>query len=122
MSFLWYTFKVVDLEKSLKFYTEVVGLKVQRKFSASPTTEIVFLGDEDGTHVELIFDRENKAKLEYPDHMSMGFAVDDIQEKMAEVSQKGFAVHSGPFKPNPHVEFFFVLDPNGMKVQFVKQG
>ncbi|QSX09351.1 VOC family protein [Alkalibacter rhizosphaerae] len=122
MSFLWYTFKVVNMEKSVKFYTDIVGLKEQRRFNPSPTTEIVFLGDEEGTKVELIFDRTNKARLEYPDHMSMGFSIDDIEEKIKEVSQKGYAVHSGPIKPNANTEFFFVLDPNGMKVQFVKEG
>jgi lactoylglutathione lyase len=122
MSFLWFTFKVVNIEKAVKFYQDVVGLEVQRRIDASPTMEIVFMGNEEGTKVELIFDRTNRDKLEYPDHMSIGFSVDNIQEKMAEVSQKGYAVHSGPFRPNSHTEFFFVLDPNGLRVQFVKEG
>lgn len=29
-------------------------------------------------------------------------------------------VHSGPFQPNPSVSFFYILDPNGLKIQFVE--
>lgn len=122
MNFLWFTFQVSNIEKSIRFYKDVVGLEVQRHIEPSPTMEIVFLGDENCTKVELIYNMESKAKLEYPETMSIGFAVDDIKEKMAEVSHKGYAVHSGPIKPNPNTEFFYVLDPDGMKVQFVKEG
>lgn len=120
--FLWFTYKVINMEKSIQFYQEVVGLEIQRQFTASPTMEIVFLGDKEGTKVELILDRTNEVHLEYPEHMSLGFAVDSIEEKIKEVSQKGVAVHSGPFRPGVNTEFFYVLDPNGMKIQFVKEG
>lgn len=120
--FLWVTFKVINMEKSVQFYKDVVGLEIQRQFTASPTMEIVFLGDQDGTKVELIFDRDNEVQLGYPEHLSLGFAVDNIEEKIKEVSQKGVAVHSGPFRPGVNTEFFYVVDPNGLKIQFVKEG
>jgi lactoylglutathione lyase len=33
---------------------------------------------------------------------------------------KGIPVESGPVQPNPHVKFFFIKDPNGMKIQLVE--
>lgn len=121
MSFLWFRFKVSSMEKSIQFYKDVVGLEIQRQSAPSPTTEVIFMGDEHSMMLELVHDMENREKLEYPEHMSIGFAVDDIKEKMAEVSQMGYAVVKGPIKPNPTTEFFFVKDPNGMMVQFVKE-
>jgi len=35
------------------------------------------------------------------------------------VKEKGIDIHSGPFQPNPHIKYFFVMDPNGLKIQFV---
>ena len=39
---------------------------------------------------------------------------------MTSMKEKGIPIHSGPFQPNPHARFFFVLDPNGLKIQFVE--
>ncbi|NLK05931.1 MAG: VOC family protein, partial [Spirochaetales bacterium] len=30
-------------------------------------------------------------------------------------------IYAGPFSPNPYVRFFYILDPNGVKIQFVEQ-
>ncbi|MFP4199505.1 MAG: VOC family protein [Halanaerobium sp.] len=34
MSYLWTTIKVKNLEESIEFYQQIVGLKLQRKFEA----------------------------------------------------------------------------------------
>ncbi len=32
----------------------------------------------------------------------------------------GIPVLAGPFQPNPSIRFFYVHDPNGLRVQFVQ--
>lgn len=118
MKFCWSTLIVKNLEESLKFYTEVVGLKVDRRFNAGPGTEIVFLGNGE-TKIELISNGSGKPTSVGPD-ISWGFEVASIDDMMKLVEGKGIAIHSGPFSPNPHTRFFYVLDPNGMKIQFVE--
>jgi lactoylglutathione lyase len=44
MTFLWTTISVRKMEESLKFYQEVVGLPLNRRFEAGPGMEISFLG------------------------------------------------------------------------------
>ena len=51
MKFVWVTMMVSDLEKTQKFYEEIVGLKPMRKLKTDDNTEIVFLGDGD-TQIE----------------------------------------------------------------------
>ena len=36
------------------------------------------------------------------------------------LKEKHIAVHSGPFQPNPHIKFAYVLDPNGIRIQLVE--
>jgi len=36
------------------------------------------------------------------------------------VKEKGIDIESGPIQPNPQTKFFFVLDPNGYRIQFVE--
>ncbi len=118
MKFCWSTIKVRDMEESLKFYQEIVGLSLNRRFDAGPGREIAFLGEGE-TQIELISDENNKA-INIGEDISLGFEVSSIEEKMKYVKDKGIDIHSGPIKPNPHVQFFYVVDPNGLKIQFVE--
>jgi lactoylglutathione lyase len=118
MKFLWCSIHVRDLEKSLRFYQEIVGLNVLNRFGAAPGPQFVFL-DGEGSQVELICDgRETPPALGAD--ISLGFEVQSLDEKMAFVREKGVPVESGPFQPNPHVRFFFVKDPDGLSIQFVE--
>jgi lactoylglutathione lyase len=109
---------VRDMEESLKFYQEVVGLTLDRKFKAGPEVEISFLGDGE-TKVELICNNQIKDVI-FGESISLGFEVNSIDEMMTFVKERGITIHSGPFQPNPNTKFFFAIDPNGLKIQFVE--
>lgn len=119
MEFCWSTLKVRNMEESLKFYCDIVGLSISRRFKAGPSTEIVFLGKGE-TKVELICDGNNTDINVGPD-ISWGFLTESVDKMMEFVKEKGIAIESGPFQPNPATRFFYVLDPNGLKIQFVEQ-
>jgi lactoylglutathione lyase len=119
MAFLWATLTVKDMEESLKFYQDIVGLPLVRRFSAGPAGEIAFLGDGD-TKVELICNDQTK-EVNIGSEISLGFGVDSADEKIEFLGKEGIELHSGPFSPNPHVKYFFILDPNGLKIQFVEE-
>jgi lactoylglutathione lyase len=118
MKFCWCTIQVRNLEESLKFYQGIVGLTVNRRFGAPSGTEIAFLGSGD-TEIELLCNAENK-ELAAGQNISLGFEVKSVEDMMAFVKEQGIALHSGPFMPNSHIRFFYVLDPNGVKIQFVE--
>lgn len=109
---------VKNLNESLNFYNEIVGLKVNRRFNAGPGVEIAFLGDGE-TKIELICNKSSK-EVSYGDSISLGFEVSSVDEMMSFVKEKGISIQSGPFQPNLHTKFFYVLDPNGLKIQFVQ--
>jgi lactoylglutathione lyase len=118
MKFCWTTLMVKDLDESIKFYKEIVGLEVNRRFNAGPEMEIAFLGDGE-TKVELMCNKAIKA-VDLGQDISLGFEVTTLDEIMDLVKEKGIEIHSGPFQPNPHIKFFNILDPNGLKIQFVE--
>jgi lactoylglutathione lyase len=116
MRFLWCTINVKDIEASLQFYEQIVGLPVTRRFG-EPGAQLAFLGDGE-TKIELI---QGKAAPAKGGGVSIGFQVDSLEDKMAFVQAHGVPVHSGPFAPSPRTRFFFVADPDGVLVQFVEQ-
>lgn len=117
MKFCWCTLIVKDLEESIEFYTEIVGLHLNRKIQAGPGVEIAFLGVGE-TEVELMTS-PNKREPDLGKDISIGFEIDSVDKKMSELSGKGIAIN-GPFSPNPHIKFFYIQDPNGLKIQFVE--
>ncbi len=118
MKFCWSTLLVKNMEESLIFYQEIIGLPLNRRFPAGPGVEIAFLGDGE-TKIELVCNDAHK-ECSVGQSISWGFEVKSLDEMMDVMKQKGIAIHSGPHQPNPHIRFFHVLDPNGMNIQFVE--
>jgi len=118
MKFCWSTIKVKNMEESLSFYQEVMGLTLNKRFGAGPGVEIAFLGDGE-TKIELMSNEASK-EVNIGQDISLGFEVNSVDEMIAFVKGKGVDIHSGPFQPNPHMKFFFVTDPNGLKIQFAE--
>ncbi len=118
MKFCWSTLKVNNMDESLSFYQEIVGLEVNRRFEAGPGVEIVFLGDGE-TKVELICDKNSK-EVNLGQDISLGFEVNSVDDMIKFVKEKGISAKEDAFEPNPHVKFFYVMDPNGLKIQFVE--
>ena len=118
MKFCWCTITVKNMEQSLRFYNELVGLPLSHRHAAGPGTEIAFLGDGE-TQIELICHAGQPAQGG-PEGISIGFTVPSVEEMMALLQEKGVAIESGPIQPNPHIRFFFVRDPDGVNVQFVE--
>lgn len=118
MKFCWCTIAVMNMEESLRFYQEIVGLSINRRYKAGPGTEISFLGEGE-TEVELICDSNRKAPSN-TDGISIGFEVESVDKMVAFIKEKGIEIVREPVQPNPHIKFFFVKDPDGVNVQFVE--
>ena len=118
MKFCWSTLMVKNLNDSIAFYEEVIGLNVKRRFQAGPDTEIAFLGEGE-TQVELIEGKEKNEISVGPD-ISWGFQVESLEEMMELLKMKGIEIIEGPYSPNPLTSFIYILDPNGLKIQLVE--
>jgi lactoylglutathione lyase len=121
MKFLWTTIYVKNLEESIAFYSDLVGLQVLQRFPAGPGTEIAFLGNgaDNETLVELMEDSSKNAPV-YGESISIGFAVDSAEAMLDTVRGKNIPVHNGPFE-TPGFKFFCIKDPNGFNVQFFEK-
>lgn len=120
MKFCWVTLNVKDMEKSLEFYQHVVGLSVHRTMDPMPGTTIAFLGFAEGdTEVELIRNEKNNAP-EYGKDISLGFEVESVDRQVELLKTQGVTDILGPFEPSPVIKFIYVVDPNGVKIQFVE--
>jgi lactoylglutathione lyase len=119
MKFLWTTILVNNMDESLEFYEEIVGIKLVDRFPAGPGMEISFLGEGE-TKVELICNEKLK-ELDAGSRVTLGFKVESLEEKINFIKGKGIKIITGPIQPNPSIKYFIIKDPNGIKIQFAEQ-
>lgn len=117
LSLNWITLRVQDLEVSLHFYHKILGLPIERRFE-SRGKQIVMLGTEGQPKIELIQGSGSALKPECG--VSVGFEVESLEEAMENLTLQGIPVARGPITPNPHLRFFYVLDPDGFEVQLAE--
>lgn len=88
-------FNVIDLEKSLKFYEEALGLKeVRRKEAADGSFILVYLGDGETPHqLELTWLRDwEKDSYNLGDNeFHLAFEVDDMEAAHKKHEEMGIA-------------------------------
>jgi lactoylglutathione lyase len=117
--------RVVDLERSIRFYTEVLGMKVIRRKDYPEgkfTLAFVGYGDESGGAViELTHNWETKSYELGNAFGHIAVAVPDAYKACEEVAAKGGKVTrpAGPMKHGGSV-IAFVEDPDGYKIEFIQ--
>ena len=117
--------RVADLDRSLRFYTEVLGMKVLRRKDYPDgkfTLAFVGYGDEsEGAVIELTHNWETK-RYELGDAFGhLAVAVADATKACEDVAAKGGKVTrpAGPMKHGSTV-IAFVEDPDGYKIEFIQ--
>lgn len=118
MNYGFVTVKVRNLEESLRFYTEFLGLSVINKFPAGPGVTIAFLSDEKGNKIELIENAHEEVKE--GSLISIGFVVDSVDKVMELVNEKGVKIVRGPIKTPAGAKFIYIEDPNGAEIEFIE--
>ena len=119
--------RVGNLQRSVDFYTKVLGMKLLRT-SDYPDGEftLAFVGygnEYDNTVLELTY---NYGKESYEMGGAFGhlaIEVDDIYAECAAVKAKGGKVvrEAGPMKSGTLV-IAFLEDPDGYKIEFIQKG
>ena len=119
MTFNWTTLHVNDIEASLKFYQEMIGLPLKRRFSPNGTIELAFLGNEGESELELYCapdEPKSSAK-----GISIGFTIQGkIEDAIQAFEKAGYAIISPIYQPNPNMRFVHISDPDGFDVQLIE--
>ncbi len=119
--------RVCNLEESLKFYCDILGMKLLRQKDypgGEFTLAFVGYGDESEHTVLELTHNWGVDKYELGDaygHIALG--VDNIYDTCAQIRLKGGKIvrEPGPMKHGSTV-IAFVEDPNGYKIELIQLG
>lgn len=108
---------VLDLEKSLTFYKEALGLtEVRRKVASDDSFILVYLGDGATTHqLELTWLRDWDRPYNLGDNeFHLAFAVEDFDAAYKKHKEMGCICYE-----NPAMGIYFISDPDGYWLEVV---
>lgn len=108
---------VLDLEKSLNFYEEALGLKeIRRKAAADGSFIIAFIGNEQSAHqIELTWLRDKKEPYNLGDNEShIAFVVDDYDAAYAKHKEMDCICYE-----NSAMGLYFISDPDGYWLEII---
>ena len=115
--------RVMDLEKSLKFYQEALGLLItRRKDFPEHKFSLVYLSNEEGGYeIELTYNYD----VEKPYELGNGFshiAVEAVDLEAMRDKHISLGYEVTPFKglPGTPPSYYFVTDPDGYKIEVIR--
>ena len=119
IEFNHFNFNVLDLEKSIAFYKEAIGLSVVREKNASDGSyRIVFLGDDrTGFRLELTWMRDRKEPYNLGDEeFHLAFVTDEYDAFHKKHEEMGCICYE-----NPSMGIYFINDPDGYWIEVVPE-
>ena len=126
--FVHVSIRTSNMERSIDFYTRLLGLKVlSRREIKQTNAEIVFLKDPkgEGCTLELTLYRNQKrfTQPEYEERLfdHLAFEVADMEKTVAVLRKEKVTITDEPFKLEPNEPVIaFIEDPDGTLIELIE--
>lgn len=115
--------RVKDLDRSVRFYTEVLGLREQRRAVLEKAdATLVFLVDDAGHHaIELTYNHDGRSYELGNQFGHFALAVPDLDEAREELAAHGVEFTRGPYTVSAGgSRIAFVKDPDGIEIELIE--
>ena len=114
-------YRVADLEETVAFYRDVLGLQEVRRHTSGRGSQLVFLkapGSEE--EIEICkFDQSGPVQVG-PDLTHLAFEVEDLEKFAAAAAAKGYPLSDGPHKGS-NSTIAFMDAPEGYEIELIER-
>ena len=116
-------YRLNDLEKSVKFYKDVLGLDEVRRHKSPRGSELVFLkAPESDETIELCHFPNSGAVEVQPDLTHLAFSIDSLEEFGKHLASLGLKYSDGPtMRTDGTGGFAFIDAPEGYEVELIQR-
>ena len=115
-------YRVNDLQATIDFYKNVIGLKEVRRHKSPRGSELVFLkAPESEELIELCHFPESGPVQVQPDLTHLAFEVDSLEEFGRHLASLGYRYSDGPHVRENGSGFAFVDAPEGYEVEMMQR-
>lgn len=112
-----------DIDRSLRFYTQGLGMVVTRTFNKGDRTEVLlgFPGKKDQPGISLIHTKGANAPVEHGNTTTkIVIGVTDVEAVAAKIAAAGFT--GGDLRQHSTAKILIVRDPDGYKYEIIETG
>ena len=115
-------YRVADLEKTVSFYKDVLGLKELRRHTSGRGSQLVFLkAPESDGEIEICKFDESGPVVVGSDLTHLAFEVDDLEKFAKEAAAKGYPLSDGPHATGSG-KIAFIDAPEGYEIELIEHG
>lgn len=115
-------YRVNDIERTVKFYREVLGLEEVRRHKSPRGSELVFLkAPESEELIELCHYPSAGSVQVQPDLTHLAFQVDSLEAFAAHAAKFGLKFSDGPTTTSTGTVFAFIDAPEGYEIELIQR-
>jgi lactoylglutathione lyase len=114
--------RVSDMDQTIAFYTEVLGLEVLERKTSPRGSHLAFLRVPNSDElIELCsFPPSGPVRVQ-EDLVHLAFQVDNLDDTIASLNKKGVRVTDGPTNTSSGSRFIFIDAPDGYEVELIER-
>jgi lactoylglutathione lyase len=114
--------RVSDMEQTIQFYTDVLGLEVLERKVSPRGSHLAFLKVPNSEElIELTsFPLSGPVKVQ-EDLVHLAFQVENLDDTIASLSAQGVKVTDGPTQSSSGSRFIFIDAPDGYEVELIER-
>jgi lactoylglutathione lyase len=122
MKLLHTRYRVNDLERTVKFYRDVLGLEEIKRHKSPRGSELVFLKTQDSEElIEITFFPGSGPVQVQSDLTHLAFEVDSLEEFAAHLARHGLKYSDGPTTSSNGTTFAFIDAPEGYEIELIQK-
>jgi lactoylglutathione lyase len=115
-------YRVQDLEKTVSFYKDVLGLEERRRHTSGRGSQLVFLkAPHSEGEIEICKFDESGPIVVGPDLTHLAFEVDDLEEFAKHAKAKGYPLSDGLHSTGTG-KIAFIDAPEGYEIELIEHG
>ncbi|PIQ96326.1 MAG: glyoxalase [Nitrospinae bacterium CG11_big_fil_rev_8_21_14_0_20_56_8] len=114
-------FRVRDMDRSIHFYRDILGMKITEQKTSPRGSRLVFLGFP-GCDAELeLCSFPASGDIHVPeDLVHLAFEVDNLETCMEKLKQAGIPITEGPVQSGSGTRFIFTEDPDKYEIEMME--
>ena len=114
-------FRVSDMDKSISFYKNILGMKVVEQKTSPRGSRLVFLKFPDmDCELELCSFPDSGNVYVPEDLVHLAFEVDDLERCMEKLKLGGVPITEGPIESSNGTRFIFTEDPDKYEIELIQ--
>ena len=114
--------RVSDMDQTIRFYTDVLGLEVMERKVSPRGSHLAFLKVPNSEElIELTsFPPSGPVKVQ-EDLVHLAFQVESLDDTIASLNAKGVKITDGPTQTSSGSRFIFIDAPDGYEIELIER-